>query len=87
MVDRLSGSLVLYKYNQWLGGSRKRKGGDKLATSLRRLSVSIPSDIEEDLDKLKREQFYKEPQSEMLRYLIRLGLQLAKEQGMLKTTN
>lgn len=58
-----------------------------MATSLRRLSVTIPSEIEDDLDKLKQEKFYKEPQSEMLRYLIKLGLQLTKEQEILKTTN
>lgn len=50
-----------------------------MSTILKRLSVSIPADLEVDLDRLKKEQFYKEPQSEMLRHLIRLGIQASKE--------
>ncbi len=50
-----------------------------MSTILKRLSVSIPADLEMDLDILKKEKFYKEPQSEMLRHLIRLGIQASKE--------
>lgn len=51
-----------------------------MAVILKRLSISIPKELELDLDRLKKEQFYKEPQSEMLRYLLRLGIQANKEQ-------
>ena len=50
-----------------------------MTTILKRLSVSIPTDLEKDLDNLKREKFYNEPQSEMIRQLIRLGVQASKE--------
>lgn len=45
----------------------------------KRISVSIPSDIEKDLDVLKQKIFYKDSQSEMLRQLLILGLQVSKE--------
>lgn len=45
----------------------------------KRISVSIPVEIERDLDILKQKKFYKESQSEMLRQLLILGLQISKE--------
>lgn len=50
-----------------------------MGTLMKRISVTIPNELEKDLDKLKQEKFYNKPQSEMLRYLIRLGLQKSKE--------
>lgn len=50
-----------------------------METISKRISVSIPIEIEKDLDELKKTRFYKEPQSEMLRYLIKLGIQANKE--------
>ena len=50
-----------------------------MSTILKRLSVSIPTDIEKDLDRLKQEKFYNETQSEMKRQPIRLGVQASKE--------
>ena len=50
-----------------------------MAVIAKRISVSIPSDIERDLDILKQKKFYKESQSEMLRQLLVLGLQASKE--------
>ncbi|SPZ51231.1 Uncharacterised protein [Sarcina ventriculi] len=50
-----------------------------MATSLRRFSISIPADIEKELDTLKQKEFYNKTQSEMLRHLIRLGVEASKE--------
>lgn len=50
-----------------------------MGTLMKRITVTIPTDLEKELDKLKKERFYNKPQSEMLRYLIRLGVQKSKE--------
>lgn len=50
-----------------------------MTTIAKRISVSIPSDIEKDLDILKQKKFYKDSQSEMLRQLLVLGLQVSKK--------
>lgn len=50
-----------------------------MGTLMKRISVTIPNELEKDLDELKKERFYNKPQSEMLRYLIRLGLQKSRE--------
>ena len=50
-----------------------------MAITAKRISVSIPFDIEKDLDVLKQKKFYKDSQSEMLRQLLVLGLQASKE--------
>ena len=46
-----------------------------MSTTLKRLSVTIPLELEQSLDELKKEKFYKDSQSEMLRHLLKLGLQ------------
>jgi hypothetical protein len=51
----------------------------KMPTKSKRISITIFPELETDLDVLKKEKFYKESQSEMLRYLIKLGLQVNKE--------
>lgn len=55
-----------------------------MSTTLRRISVTIPSELEKSLDELKKEKFYKESHSEMLRQLLKLGVQATatlKEKG------
>lgn len=46
-----------------------------MATELKRMMLTIPSDLEDGLDRLKQQKFYKTSQSNMLAYLLRLGLQ------------
>ncbi len=45
-----------------------------MATDMKRFTISVTRDIEQGLNKLKKEQFYDKAQSEMVRYLIKLGL-------------
>ncbi len=45
----------------------------------KRISITIPIELQHKLDSLKKEGFYKESYSEMLRYLIEVGLQKSKE--------
>ncbi|ODM03174.1 hypothetical protein [Eisenbergiella tayi] len=45
----------------------------------RRMSVTILPEWEHDLDNLKREKFYDKPRSEMIRFLIQLGLEKSKQ--------
>lgn len=52
-----------------------------MSTTLKRLSVTIPAELEESLDELKKEKFYKDSQSEMLRHLLKLGLQATTNKG------
>lgn len=50
-----------------------------MATDNKRFMVSVTPDIESRLDELKQRQFYNKTQSEMLRYLIDLGLKAAND--------
>ncbi len=46
-----------------------------MPTQAKRISVTIPKDLEERLDSLKQEKFYNTSYGEMLRQLILEGLQ------------
>ena len=46
-----------------------------MATSQKRLTISLPDDIEKGLDELKKSEFYNSPQSKMIQQLIRIGLE------------
>ncbi|EOQ18628.1 hypothetical protein IKC_05129 [Bacillus cereus VD184] len=50
-----------------------------MPTNLKRLSLTLLPEWEEELDELKREKFYTSSKAEMLRYLISLGLKTSKE--------
>ncbi len=45
-----------------------------MATDLRRFTISITPSMEVDLDKAKKERYYKDTQNEMIRDLIIRGL-------------
>jgi len=45
-----------------------------VATDLRRFTISITPTMEVDLDKAKKERYYKDTQNEMIRDLIIRGL-------------
>ena len=45
-----------------------------MATDLRRFTISITPTMEVDLDKAKKERYYKDTQNEMIRDLIIRGL-------------
>ncbi len=45
-----------------------------MPTQAKRISVTIPKDLEEKLDSLKQEKFYNTSYGEMLRQLILAGL-------------
>lgn len=50
-----------------------------MTANTRRIMVSIPPDLEQGLDSLKREKFYNKPYSEVFRYVFALGLKAAEE--------
>lgn len=50
-----------------------------MATSMKRLTLSLPNDIAEELDALKKTEFYSVPQSKALHHLLRLGIQKKRE--------
>ena len=54
---------------------------------MKRFTVSVTPDIEQSLDKLKKEQFYNTTQSEMVRYLIKLGLRSISKNNYLTDKN
>lgn len=54
-----------------------------MSTSLKRTTIYLPRELEPELDKLRREKFYKSSQSNMIGYLIRLGMQT--ENGTLRS--
>lgn len=49
-----------------------------MSTKLKRMTLTFLSEWDEDFDKLKKEQFYDKPKSEMIRYLIQQGLEKVK---------
>lgn len=49
-----------------------------MATKQKRFMISVTSNMEKDLDVLKKERFYNVSQAEMLRYVIGLGLKSLK---------
>lgn len=50
-----------------------------MATKLRRFTISIAPNMEEDLDMAKKEIYYKETQNDMIRDLIARGLKSLKD--------
>ena len=46
-----------------------------MATDMRRFTISVTHNIDMELDKAKRETYYKDTQNEMIRDLIIRGLQ------------
>lgn len=55
-----------------------------MATQLPRLSITMKTEWDEDLDNLKRTEFYDRPKADMLRYLIELGLENWRSQHVNK---
>lgn len=61
----------------WFGGSSNRckhKGGVETATELKRFTISITPSMEVELNLVKKERYYKNTQSYMIRDLISRGL-------------
>lgn len=52
-----------------------------MATDLKRFSISITPAMEQDLDMVKKERYYKDTQSEMIRDLIARGLNTLKAEN------
>ena len=55
-----------------------------MATDLKRFTISITDEMEQDLDEEKKETYYAETQSEMIRDLIARGLVALKEEKAAK---
>jgi len=52
-----------------------------MATDLKRFSISITPAMEQDLDMVKKERYYMDTQSEMIRDLIARGLNTLKAEN------
>lgn len=50
-----------------------------MATNMNRIQISIPKDIEEEIQRLKKTAYYDRPYSEIYRDLIRLGMEKMNE--------
>ena len=50
-----------------------------MATSMTRVTISIPPDMEADIKMLKQVMFYDKPYSELYRQMMRLGIDVLKE--------
>lgn len=51
-----------------------------MATQLKRFTISVTPEMEEKLEKVKRELYYKETQNYMVRELISLGLKTLEKE-------
>lgn len=50
-----------------------------MGKTMERLMVSIPTDVKNEIDSVKRKDFYDKPYAELYRYIIRLGLSKMRE--------
>lgn len=50
-----------------------------MATNMKRLMISIPADIENEINNIKQKEYYNKPYSELYRQIIRLGLDKMRE--------
>lgn len=55
-----------------------------MATDMRRFTISITPDMDMELDEAKKETYYKNTQSDMIRDLIMRGLQNLKQEKAVK---
>lgn len=53
----------------------------------RTVTVIVPEEWEKDLDSLKKDEFYDKTRADMLRYLIKLGLEASKKDKDLDAEN
>ena len=53
----------------------------------RTVTVTVPEEWEKDLDSLKKDEFYDKTRADMLRYLIKLGLEESKKDKDLDAEN
>lgn len=51
-----------------------------MGTNMKRFSISLTPDLEADLDALKKDKFYNNNRSDMIRFLITLGLETMKRE-------
>lgn len=57
-----------------------------MAPNMKRFMLSLTGDLEEVTDELRQSVFYNTSKAEMLRYLIALGLETAKENHTIKNS-
>ena len=50
-----------------------------MATNMNRIMISVPTDIEAEIERLKKTTYYDRPYSEIYRDLIRLGMEKMNE--------
>lgn len=50
-----------------------------MPTSMNRIVISVPKDIEREIERLKQSSFYNKPYAEIYRQAIRLGLKRMNE--------
>nr|WP_317414068.1 hypothetical protein [uncultured Solibaculum sp.] len=56
-----------------------------MATGLKRFTISVTPSMEMDLDRVKKEHYYKDTQNDMIRDLIIRGLASLKEEQPVKS--
>lgn len=57
------------------------KGEILVATNMNRIMISVPADIEQEIEQLKKTRFYDKPYAEVYRTLLRMGLEKLAEEG------
>ena len=58
-----------------------------MATDLKRFTISVTPDMEEKLNEVKKEHYYKTTRNDMIRDLIALGLDSFKERMKAENKN
>ena len=52
-----------------------------MATNMNRIMISVPADIEQEIEQLKQTRFYDKPYAEVYLALLRMGLEKLAEEG------
>ena len=52
-----------------------------MATNMNRIMISVPADIEQEIEQLKKTRFYDKPYAEVYRTLLPMGLEKLAEEG------
>lgn len=68
-------TLVHFMVYNVINGSLNQLGGVFMATTMKRLTISLPDDIARNLDEVKKRDFLNSPQSKVIWHLLRLGIE------------
>ena len=62
-----------------VSGMNFKRGDEPMKAENKRIMITIPPDLEAEIQSLKKEKFYDKPYAEMYRQIIRTGLECVQK--------